>query len=345
MLKIPEDLPNAVVWNTTRDHASKTNENKQYKRLMAEFHTHTRSSDGELSPGQVVDWARAYGFSLLFVTDHNTVEGGRRAANWVWQHGLENEIKVIPGVEYTCCRIHMNLLGINETIRPTEAWPSDSELREVIEKTHELGGIVVVNHLPWSCSTEGGRHVARLQDHPSPQDLVEWGVDAFESVAEGVLDLPTLRFVEANGMPYITATDLHTPDVAPNAWTTLDLDINSDTPLSEVSDATVIEAIARRHSSNTNFYYDPIGPVKERVYPPPNPAYSWYAAFTDIFDFTVFWTERRGLYSFTPWDNGHSFCHAAKFEFHYLTMFAFVFNTFLVFVVFEIALAYFYIRS
>lgn len=31
--------------------------------------------------------------------------------------------------------------------------PTNQELKEMIDKVHELGGLVTVNHIPWSNST------------------------------------------------------------------------------------------------------------------------------------------------------------------------------------------------
>lgn len=338
-LTIPRDLRSTIEpWNVeTEEYNRVLRKNGKTKRLLGEFHTHTNYSDGRLTPMQVVDWALAYGFNLLFVTDHNTVEGGLAAQAYTQENDLDSRIKVIPGVEYTCCRIHMNLLGINETIRPSESWPTDEELKKVIRRTHDLGGMVVVNHLPWSCSTEYGRHVSRLQGHPTRLELLAWGADAFESVAEGNIDLATVRFSEAYNLPYITATDLHDPEVAPNAWTILDLPLPDDYPLQEISTREIIDFLTDTTTSfrkNVNFYYDAIGPIKQRVYPPTNPAYHWYAAFVDVFDFTVFWSESKGLYSFVPSDS-HPFCHAYTFSFHWRTAVAFIFNALLAFLLFE----------
>jgi hypothetical protein len=44
----------------------------------------------------------------------------------------------------------MNLIGINETISPSKAFPTDEELQKAIARTHELGGIAVLNHWAWS---------------------------------------------------------------------------------------------------------------------------------------------------------------------------------------------------
>jgi hypothetical protein len=47
----------------------------------------------------------------------------------------------------------MNFLDINETIPTTGPTPTDEELQTAINRVHELGGIVIVNHIPWSNTT------------------------------------------------------------------------------------------------------------------------------------------------------------------------------------------------
>jgi hypothetical protein len=70
--------------------------------VLLETHSHTYYSDGSMSPEQMVEWAIAYGFTALVVTDHNTVQGGLRAREYAREKGYnENTILVIPGVEYT----------------------------------------------------------------------------------------------------------------------------------------------------------------------------------------------------------------------------------------------------
>lgn len=302
------------------------------RQLLAEFHSHTTKSDGRLEPPQLVDWALAYGFQVLFVTDHNTISGGLAARAYAEESGRSQEILVIPGVEFTCCRIHMNLLGINETIKPTMSWPSDEELRTVIRRTHELGGVVIVNHLPWSQSLEGGRRVPTLQRHPTREQLRDWGVDGFECVAEGVLDLPTIRFVEKEGMPYITATDIHNPEDMPHAWTVLNVPVAEDLssssssppstpflkfPAQGITERAVLDVLRSKVPHSTNFYYDPIGP-QDRVYAPSNPARDWYLPLTHL-DFLYFWTENSGMYSFV---NG--FCHDRVFYIRWRAVAGFV---------------------
>lgn len=375
-MTIPRSVPNAVLWRD--DQEDEDTSNNATRQVLAEFHTHTTCSDGRLKPAQVVDWAIAYGFQVLFVTDHNTVEGGLQAQAYAktlssphHQDHLENntpllnpsqphQILVIPGVEYSCCRIHMNLLGINQTIKPTRAWPSDTDIQQAIQQTHALGGIVVVNHLQWSLSNEYGRHVSRLQNHPTRDQLVEWGVDAFESVSEGVLDLSTVRYTEKIGMPYITATDLHDPDTVPTAWTVLNIPVGDGIKPTKQqqqqwlpTQQQVLDLLRSRTPRATNFYYSASGPPPlYKVYTPHNPAAQWSVSIllTRILDFTVFWSESNGLYSFVPGDHGssgggisndtasnenHSFCHTHEFTFHWRMIVTFIGWMFILFFIHE----------
>lgn len=130
--------------------------------VLLEIHSHTYFSDGSMSPEQLVEWAIAYGFSAIVVSDHNTIWGGLKAKEYAEEKGYsDSTMLVIPAVEYTyflcslfgnarCCRLHMNLVGINETIAPSNAWPTDEELQKAINRTHELGGIALLNHWAWS---------------------------------------------------------------------------------------------------------------------------------------------------------------------------------------------------
>lgn len=70
--------------------------------VLLEMHSHTYFSDGAMSPEQMVEWAIAYGFSAIAVTDHNTIAGGLAAKRYAESNGYnESTIVVIPGVEYT----------------------------------------------------------------------------------------------------------------------------------------------------------------------------------------------------------------------------------------------------
>ncbi|KAJ2066947.1 hypothetical protein GGI16_009710, partial [Coemansia sp. S142-1] len=105
--------------------------------ILLDAHLHTIYSDGALSPQQAIEFSLANGFNAIIVTDHQTVEGSLAAKKYA-EENLGDRITVITGMEYTCCRIHMNLIGINETIPVSPPFPSDDELRSVIDKVHSM---------------------------------------------------------------------------------------------------------------------------------------------------------------------------------------------------------------
>ncbi len=63
--------------------------------IEADLHIHTRASDGDLSPSDVVSRAISKGLKAIAITDHDTMSGVKEALKAA-QHA---RIKVIPGVE------------------------------------------------------------------------------------------------------------------------------------------------------------------------------------------------------------------------------------------------------
>jgi hypothetical protein len=92
----------------------------------------------------------------------------------------------------------MNLIGINQTF-DGDAYPTDEEIQRVINKTHELGGLAVVNHIPWSTANEN-----RLIDHPSLEQLIDWGIDYVEIVNEEYFDYQSYWVAKERGIGIIS---------------------------------------------------------------------------------------------------------------------------------------------
>src|ERR1700759_520975 len=67
------------------------------RKIVADLHSHTSASDGELSPTQLVDLAADAGLEVLAVTDHDTAGGGDEAI----QHGKKRGLEIVPGCELT----------------------------------------------------------------------------------------------------------------------------------------------------------------------------------------------------------------------------------------------------
>ena len=68
-------------------------------------------------------------------------------------------------MEWTSCRLHMNLIGISEQVRLIPD-PTDADIKQIIDDTHKQGGLVVVNHRPWSLNA--------LNKVPSREDFYKY---------------------------------------------------------------------------------------------------------------------------------------------------------------------------
>eukprot|EP01105_Mastigella_eilhardi_P006325 TRINITY_DN17939_c0_g1_i1.p1 TRINITY_DN17939_c0_g1~~TRINITY_DN17939_c0_g1_i1.p1 ORF type:complete len:321 (+),score=109.34 TRINITY_DN17939_c0_g1_i1:43-963(+) len=63
--------------------------------ICGDLHNHTKASDGECTPSQLVDWACELGLKALGVTDHDTIDGLQEAT----KHAAEKGLTLVPGVE------------------------------------------------------------------------------------------------------------------------------------------------------------------------------------------------------------------------------------------------------
>ncbi|KAJ1845748.1 hypothetical protein LPJ70_002369 [Coemansia sp. RSA 2708] len=275
-------------WTTDpRSYLSPMNSTFGDYNVLLDAHLHTTYSDGVLSPKQVIEYAIANGYNAIIVTDHQTVEGSLVAKEYAEKH-YRDQITVITGMEYTCCRIHMNLIGINESIAVSPPFPSDDELRDVINKVHDMGGMVIVNHIPWSNTTMLPWGDARLPGNPTREELFDWGVDGFEVVNQNTFDLRSYQFVQdhSDRLVALTGSDMHYP-ASSYAWTTINA--------TDRSAEAILDEIRNRR---TSFLLDASGtrPVQD---PPFKDDYFKYAPWGLIGDYFYGYADRyRGQYSF-----------------------------------------------
>ncbi|PIA13060.1 PHP domain-like protein, partial [Coemansia reversa NRRL 1564] len=284
-----------------RSYLKPMNPNYTDYNILLDAHLHTTYSDGVLSPKQVIEFALANGYNAIIVTDHQTVKGSVVAKEYAEKYH-KDEITVITGMEYTCCRIHMNLIGINESVSVSPPFPSDKELRDIINKVHDMDGLVIVNHIPWSNATQLPWGNARLPNNPSREQLLEWGVDGFEIVNQNTFDLRSYQFVQDNPdrLVGLTGSDMHYPGSS-YAWTTINATDNS-------ADAILDEIRNRR----TSFLLDASGtrPVQD---PPFKRDYFKYAPWGLVGDYFYGYADRyRGQYSFQG-----SFCESEIVDVHH----------------------------
>ena len=80
---------------------------------MIDLHSHSRASDGSLSPAEVVRQAAAAGVRCLAMTDHDTVAGLDAAVAESRGHDME----LVPGIEFSAAwesrTLHIVGLGID----------------------------------------------------------------------------------------------------------------------------------------------------------------------------------------------------------------------------------------
>ncbi len=76
--------------------------------IMMDLHTHSNCSDGQYSPAEVVQQAKARGINLLALTDHDTADGILAAEAAAYACG----IRFLSGIEFsTAGRARQHLLG------------------------------------------------------------------------------------------------------------------------------------------------------------------------------------------------------------------------------------------
>ncbi|MBW4516572.1 MAG: PHP domain-containing protein [Timaviella obliquedivisa GSE-PSE-MK23-08B] len=128
------------------------------------FHMHTVFSDGRLLPEQLMEQAVAIGLKGLAITDHHSVEGYRKAQQWLngWRHSPENPQPNSAPMLWTGVEINADLLNTevhilcyafnpdHEAVQPyllgKELNGQSSPAAQVIGAIHQAGGIAVLAH-------------------------------------------------------------------------------------------------------------------------------------------------------------------------------------------------------
>lgn len=179
--------------------------------IILDTHCHTKAREGRLNVEQMINLHKAMGFNACCITEHNTYSSIISVLRAQKHHA--KDFLVIPGFEYTTSRIHMCIIGLKSWKGYIPFTPTDLEIQQTIKKAHENGGIVVVNHYPWST----GGPTPKMPDHPTREQMLEWGVDLIE-VANwddeiSRYDPESLKFANQNeNISPVVGTDLHYPE-------------------------------------------------------------------------------------------------------------------------------------
>ena len=135
---------------------------------MLDLHIHTTASDGLLTPTQVVQLARKKGFSLIAVTDHDTMGGVAEAL----EAGKKYNVDVVPGVEISSgvtLEVHMLGYGMSPDHPVMKAMMEDmraarvERMERIIENLQKMGVPITVEEVEAVAGGAIGRpHIAQV---------------------------------------------------------------------------------------------------------------------------------------------------------------------------------------
>ncbi len=158
----------------------------------ASLHTHTKFSDGMVSPTELVKAAADKGISVLALTDHDTMKGLTEAKAAGKKYGVE----IIPGEEITAGSIfkqkHILALNISKPISHSMS------VEKTIDAIHKQGGLAIISHVEGiNASVSVDELEALLQTHK---------IDALEGI-NGRFD--KRRKLKKFKLPLIGVSDSH----------------------------------------------------------------------------------------------------------------------------------------
>ncbi len=135
----------------------------------ADLHIHTTSSDGLLSPEEVVKWAVYKKLSAIGITDHDTIKGIQPAIDYSTDYNLE----IVPGIELSTedDEYEIHILGYYIDFKKEWLHQKLSEIYEsrynraikMIEKLSALGIQITLQQIKniAETGTIGRPHIAR----------------------------------------------------------------------------------------------------------------------------------------------------------------------------------------
>ena len=193
--------------------------------IRLDQHSHTRYSDGILTVEQSVKWHISMGYNTFVITDHNNIKSLDDINSLSEKY--KDEILIIPGMEWSTSRIHLNFLGIEEWTLPIPSYPNNTEIELAIDEVHAQGGVVTANHLTWS--------FGHGESDPTRSELLALGVDYIEIINDDndpgdEFDYISYQFCLDNNdsIGMITGTDMHAPGYlgtgAIHGWTLIQAD-------------------------------------------------------------------------------------------------------------------------
>jgi len=178
----------------------------------ADLHMHTSCSDGWPSPGAVVDHvATMGGLDVIAVTDHDTIEGALRAAEFAARR--PDAPHVIVGEEVSSRHGHILGLFLEKRV------PPGMSAAATVEAIHDQGGLAAAAHPFWRTERQGSERVV----HGVGWWAAELDFDAIEveNATPGFFVFNQLahRLNLGLGAPELGSSDAHILDAIGRAYT------------------------------------------------------------------------------------------------------------------------------
>ena len=177
------------------------------RRGLADLHIHTTYSDGWPTPRDVVDHAAAEtALDVIAITDHDTIEGALRAAEYA---ARTSALRVVIGEEVSSRQGHILGLFLTNRIRP------GLTAAHTVDLIHAQGGVAIAAHPFWRTQRLTRRRRRRVV-HGVGYLAGELEFDAIEvENSTPGMALPNLlarRLAEATGITQVGGSDGHILD-------------------------------------------------------------------------------------------------------------------------------------
>ncbi|HUO57983.1 MAG TPA: CehA/McbA family metallohydrolase [bacterium] len=186
----------------------------------ADLHLHTDFSDGLHSPRQVVQAASKAGLQIIAVTDHDTLEGARRAKEYAFRRPDLN-VQVVVGEEVSTLNGHVIGIFLKEFVPPRLT------ANRTVDLIHQQGGIAILAH-PFHIYT------GKDSEHPKAVEmLADIPFDGIETINHGDAlsfwsNRKALRIMERHKLAAVGCSDAHNARFIGMGHTEFDGDTSED---------------------------------------------------------------------------------------------------------------------
>jgi len=187
----------------------------------ADLHMHTTTSDGLVSPQNLVEKYLEAGVDVIAVTDHDLVSGGYKARDYVKRKGIK--LEVIIGTEVSSKDGHIIALGIEKPL------PKFKSAEETITGIHAQGGLAVAAHpMNFLTASLKRKRIEEICEHNDEQiyfDAIETASSYpfFDWMEKKVKDLN-----EVVQLPELGSSDAHYPWEMATSYTEFEGDTFAD---------------------------------------------------------------------------------------------------------------------